>query len=55
MLARYSLDVDTKDVPTLAALQSRNKKVTTCKETKACFEELFKSGKNQWFFSKLQF
>ncbi|XP_076955155.1 large ribosomal subunit protein eL27x-like [Bidens hawaiensis] len=55
MPTRYTLDVDLKDVVTVDALQSRDKKVTTCKETKARFEERFKTGKNRWFFSKLRF
>ncbi|KAJ0764083.1 putative ribosomal protein L27e [Helianthus annuus] len=55
MPTRYTLDVDLKDVVTVDALQSRDKKVTACKETKARFEERFKTGKNRWFFSKLRF
>ncbi|XP_052207348.1 60S ribosomal protein L27-3-like [Diospyros lotus] len=55
MPTRYTLDVDLKDVVSLDALQSRDKKVTTAKEIKARFEERFKSGKNRWFFSKLRF
>ena len=55
MPTRYSLDVDLKDVVTVDALQSRDKKVTASKETKARFEDRFKSGKNRWFFSKLRF
>ncbi|THG10401.1 hypothetical protein TEA_022070 [Camellia sinensis var. sinensis] len=35
MPTRYTLDVDLKDVVTLDALQSRDKKVTAAKETKA--------------------
>ncbi|KAF8405352.1 hypothetical protein HHK36_010256 [Tetracentron sinense] len=53
MPTRYTLDVDLKDVITPDALQSRDKKVTAAKETKARFEERFKTGKNRWFFSKL--
>ncbi|KAJ4961701.1 hypothetical protein NE237_021611 [Protea cynaroides] len=37
------------------SLQSRDKKVTTTKETKAHLEERFKTGKNRWFFTKLRF
>ncbi|PKA54431.1 60S ribosomal protein L27-3 [Apostasia shenzhenica] len=55
MPTRYTLDVDLKDVVTVDALQSRDKKVTACKETKARFEERFKTGKNRWFFTKLRF
>ncbi|KAJ0771256.1 putative ribosomal protein L27e [Helianthus annuus] len=55
MPTRYTLDVDLKDVVTVDALQSRDKKVTACKETKARLEERFKTGKNRWFFSKLRF
>ncbi|GAB2292010.1 60S ribosomal protein L27B [Dionaea muscipula] len=55
MPTRYTLDVDLKDVVTLDALQSRDKKVTAAKETKSRFEERFKTGKNRWFFSKLSF
>ncbi|MQL86490.1 hypothetical protein Taro_019022 [Colocasia esculenta] len=53
MPTRYTLDVDLKDVVTPDVLQSKDKKVTACKETKAQFEELFKTGKNRWFFTKL--
>ncbi|XP_076946813.1 large ribosomal subunit protein eL27-like [Bidens hawaiensis] len=55
MPTRYTLDVDLKDVVSVDALQSRDKKVTACKETKKRFEDRFKSGKNRWFFSKLRF
>ncbi|URD96360.1 60S ribosomal protein L27, partial [Musa troglodytarum] len=55
MPTRYTLDVDLKDVVTVDALQSRDKKVTVCKETKARLEERFKTGKNRWFFTKLRF
>ncbi|KAK9152421.1 hypothetical protein Syun_010730 [Stephania yunnanensis] len=55
MPTRYTLDVDLKDVVTLDALQSKDKKVTAAKEAKARFEERFKTGKNRWFFSKLRF
>lgn len=55
MPTRYTLDVDLKDVVTLDALQSRDKKITAAKETKARFEERFKTGKNRWFFTKLRF
>ncbi|KAK7832342.1 60s ribosomal protein l27-3 [Quercus suber] len=53
MPTRYTLDVDLKDIVSVDALQSRDKKVTAAKETKARFEDRFKSGKNRWFFSKL--
>ncbi|CAA7397494.1 unnamed protein product [Spirodela intermedia] len=55
MPTRYTLDVDLKDAVTGDALESRDKKVTACKEIKARFEERFKTGKNRWFFSKLRF
>ncbi|KAG0454607.1 hypothetical protein HPP92_023899 [Vanilla planifolia] len=55
MPTRYTLDVDLKDIVTLEALQSRDKKVTASKATKARFEERFKTGKNRWFFTKLRF
>ncbi|XP_050367335.1 60S ribosomal protein L27-3-like [Argentina anserina] len=55
MPTRYSLDVDLKEVVSVDALQSRDKKVTAAKEIKARLEERFKSGKNRWFFSKLRF
>ncbi|XP_031478277.1 60S ribosomal protein L27-3 [Nymphaea colorata] len=55
MPTRYTLDVDLKDVITVDALQSHDKKVTAAKEAKARFEERFKSGKNRWFFTKLRF
>ncbi|KAK9156306.1 hypothetical protein Sjap_003786 [Stephania japonica] len=55
MPTRYTLDVDLKDVVTLDALQSKDKKVTAAKEAKARLEERFKTGKNRWFFSKLRF
>ncbi|MFS7958644.1 putative ribosomal protein L27e [Helianthus anomalus] len=51
MPTRYTLDVDLKDVVTADVLTSRDKKVTACKETKARFEERFKTGKNRWFLS----
>ncbi|KAL8550838.1 hypothetical protein ACS0TY_000063 [Phlomoides rotata] len=54
MPTRYTLDVDLKDVVTPDCLQSRDKKVTAAKETKARFEEHFKTGKNRWFFTKLR-
>uniref|UniRef100_A0A803N9H3 CCHC-type domain-containing protein n=1 Tax=Chenopodium quinoa TaxID=63459 RepID=A0A803N9H3_CHEQI len=53
MPTRYTLDVDLKDVVSAEVLQSKDKKVTAAKETKARFEERFKTGKNRWFFSKL--
>ncbi|XP_021907661.1 60S ribosomal protein L27-3-like [Carica papaya] len=55
MPTRYTFDVDLKDVVTVDALQSKDKKVTSLKETKARFEERFKAGKNRWFFTKLRF
>ncbi|XP_031488404.1 60S ribosomal protein L27-2 [Nymphaea colorata] len=55
MPTRYTLDVDLKDVVTLDALQSRDKKITAAKEAKSRLEERFKSGKNRWFFTKLRF
>ncbi|RWW64665.1 hypothetical protein BHE74_00028084 [Ensete ventricosum] len=55
MPTRYTLDVDLKDVATIDALQSRDKKVAACKEAKARLEERFKTGKNRWFFTKLRF
>ncbi|KAJ0087927.1 hypothetical protein Patl1_33234 [Pistacia atlantica] len=55
MPTRYTLDVDLKDVVTGDSLQSKDKKVTACKETKNRLEERFKTGKNRWFFTKLRF
>lgn len=55
MPTRYSLDVDLKEVATVDALQSRDKKVTAAKEIKARLEDRFKAGKNRWFFTKLRF
>uniref|UniRef100_A0A6N2MJ05 60S ribosomal protein L27 n=1 Tax=Salix viminalis TaxID=40686 RepID=A0A6N2MJ05_SALVM len=55
MPTRYTLDVDLKDVVTADCLSTKDKKVTACKETKAKFEERFKTGKNRWFFTKLRF
>ncbi|KAA8523456.1 hypothetical protein F0562_009879 [Nyssa sinensis] len=49
MPTRYTLDVDLKDVVSLDALVSRDKKVTAAKETKARFEDRFKTGKNRWY------
>ena len=37
-----------KDVVTADVLQSREKKVTAPKETKARFEDRLKAGKNRW-------
>ncbi|GAY32493.1 hypothetical protein CUMW_002640 [Citrus unshiu] len=53
MPTRYTLDVDLKDVVSADSLQSKDKKVTACKETKKRLEERFKTGKNRWFFTKL--
>ncbi|TXG57751.1 hypothetical protein EZV62_015580 [Acer yangbiense] len=55
MPTRYTLDVDLKDIVTADSLQSKDKKVTSSKETKKRFEERFKTGKNRWFFTKLRF
>ncbi|KAK3227317.1 hypothetical protein Dsin_007179 [Dipteronia sinensis] len=55
MPTRYTLDVDLKDIVTTDSLQSKDKKVTSSKETKKRFEERFKTGKNRWFFTKLRF
>ncbi|MCO5579734.1 hypothetical protein L7F22_033594 [Adiantum nelumboides] len=55
MPTRYTLDVDLKNVVTPEKLESKTKRVETRKETKALFEERFKTGKNRWFFSKLRF
>lgn len=55
MPTRYTLDVDLKDVVTADCLSTKDKKVASCKETKARFEERFKTGKNRWFFTKLRF
>lgn len=55
MPTRYSLDVDLKEVATVDALQSRDKKVTAAKEIKSRLEDRFKTGKNRWFFTKLRF
>ncbi|KAL8478031.1 hypothetical protein ACS0TY_030073 [Phlomoides rotata] len=41
----YTLDVDLKDVVTPDCLQSRDKKVTAAKETKARFEERSRPAK----------
>ncbi|XP_064955683.1 large ribosomal subunit protein eL27x-like [Musa acuminata AAA Group] len=41
MPTRYTLDVDLKDAVTLDSLQSRDKNVAACKETKARLEERF--------------
>ncbi|KAL0008966.1 hypothetical protein SO802_010468 [Lithocarpus litseifolius] len=38
---RYTLDVDLKDIVSVNTLQSRDKKVTAAKETKARFEDRF--------------
>ncbi|KAL5573350.1 hypothetical protein UlMin_022947 [Ulmus minor] len=45
MPTRYTLDVDLKD----------DINVTALKETKKRFKEMFKTGKNRWFFTKLMF
>ncbi|OMO57097.1 Ribosomal protein L27e [Corchorus capsularis] len=47
MPTRYTLDVDLKDVVSVDALQSKDKKVSACKATKEKFEERFKTGKNR--------
>ncbi|KAJ6869976.1 60S ribosomal protein L27-like [Populus alba x Populus x berolinensis] len=43
------------DAVTAESLTTKDKKVTACKDTKAKFEERFKTGKNRWFFTKLRF
>ncbi|KAG6744582.1 hypothetical protein POTOM_051218 [Populus tomentosa] len=48
MPTRYTLDVDLKDAVTAESLTTKDKKVTACKDTKARFEERFKTGKNRW-------
>ncbi|KAL9429419.1 hypothetical protein AB3S75_031265 [Citrus x aurantiifolia] len=55
MATRYTLDVNLKEVVTADSLQSKDKKVITCKETKKRLEERFKTVKNRWFFTKLRF
>ncbi|KAK5810994.1 hypothetical protein PVK06_026311 [Gossypium arboreum] len=55
MPTRYTLDVDLKDTVTVDALQTKDKKVATCKTIKQRLEERFKTGKNRWFFTKLRF
>ncbi|KMZ70830.1 60S ribosomal protein L27 [Zostera marina] len=55
MPTRYTVDVDLKDVVSMDVFKSNDGKVTALKETKARFEERFKTGKNKWFFSKLRF
>ncbi|KAH7424846.1 hypothetical protein KP509_11G027700 [Ceratopteris richardii] len=55
MPTRYTLDVDLKNVVVPEKLDSKTKRIETRKETKALFEERFKTGKNRWFFSKLRF
>ncbi|KDO45446.1 hypothetical protein CISIN_1g039578mg [Citrus sinensis] len=55
MPTRYTLNIDLKEVLTADSLQSKDKKVTACKETKKRLEERFKTGKNCWFFTKLGF
>ncbi|KAJ4883608.1 Ribosomal protein L27e protein [Raphanus sativus] len=44
-----------KEVGTLEALSSKDKKVAALKEAKAKLEERFKTGKNMWFFTKLSY
>ncbi|KDO47076.1 hypothetical protein CISIN_1g041379mg, partial [Citrus sinensis] len=55
MPTRYTLDVDLKVVVTADSLQSKDKKMIACKETKKRLEERFKTSKNRWFFTKLRF
>ncbi|KAJ4958171.1 hypothetical protein NE237_025282 [Protea cynaroides] len=55
MPTRYTLNVSLKEVVSVDSLQSRDKKVTAAKETKALLEEKFKTRKNRWFFTKLRF
>ncbi|KAK9195444.1 hypothetical protein WN943_003565 [Citrus x changshan-huyou] len=54
MPTRYTLDVDLKVVVTADSLQSKDKKMIACKETKKRLEERFKTSKNRWFFTKLR-
>lgn len=51
-LVNYNHIMPTRYTPD--SLQSRDKKVSTSKETKVRFEQRFKSGKNRWFFTKLR-
>ncbi len=55
MPTRYTLDVDLKATVTPDVLDNATRKVQARKDTKAAFEERFKTGKNRWFFSKLRF
>eukprot|EP00249_Psilotum_nudum_P003437 c16823_g1_i2 orf=372-779(+) len=55
MPTRYTLDVDLKSIVTIERLESKAQKIDANKDTKAVFEERFKTGKNRWFFSKLRF
>lgn len=45
MPTRHAPNVDLKDIITADCLQSKDKKVIAAKETKKCFEKLFKTRK----------
>ncbi|KAK4850450.1 hypothetical protein QYF36_006856 [Acer negundo] len=47
MPTRYTLDVDLKDIATADSLRSKDKRVTSSKETNKRFEERFKTRKNR--------
>ncbi|KAL4445381.1 hypothetical protein ABPG77_011206 [Micractinium sp. CCAP 211/92] len=55
MPTRYTLEVDLKGVVTPDCVDNSTKKVEANKAAKALMEDKFKSGKNRWFFTKLQF
>eukprot|EP00899_Mesostigma_viride_P022884 jgi/Mesvir1/3780/Mv08187-RA.1 len=55
MPTRYTLDVELKNIVTPESVDTATKKKEANKQTKALFEEKFKTGKNRWFFSKLRF
>ncbi|XWS30938.1 hypothetical protein CRYUN_Cryun23aG0033900 [Craigia yunnanensis] len=55
MPTRYTLDVDLKDVITVDALQTKDKKVAACKATNERFKDKIKNEEKRWFFTKLRF
>lgn len=56
MPTRYSLEIDLKAaVPGMEVVGNPAKLKAARGEAKAILEDKFKSGKNRWFFTKLQF
>ncbi|KAK9459126.1 60S ribosomal protein eL27 [Lipomyces oligophaga] len=56
MPTRYTLDLDSiKDTVTADTFSEVSQREDAKKVIKKAFEERYKSGRNKWFFTKLQF